>query len=497
MRSRHQKKANPRVRESRPCVLGIDLGTSALKIVALSSSGSVLATARETYPTISSATGQAEQDAELWLTALSKAANRVRSMLRKNAFIEAVALTGQMPTLVALGTSKTIGNAITWQDNRADDWVTRKVDGGLRHDIYLKTGIRIDGRYLAPMFEYHYGAMQRNVKFLFSAKDFLFYALTGSAASDPSTASGYGLFNLRTNSWDPELCQLWGVRVEHLPDVKNSSFSAPLANRGSQLLACAAGIPVFLGCADSVAGAHGISDIEIDLQSIILLTGSSTVILKYDAEARWDDEDRFLVTPLALERTFGREADLLAGGSARGWATDVFRSKGTKSLWRRAYLLAPGADGLFFSPFLAGGEQGVLWNPDLRGTLTGLTLAHDSATIARALLEGMCFEIRRCLEAFEEREPVSSLRLTGWMADVPQQSQLLADILQRPVCAFRLESASAAGAALLSDRIDRQTYLDNIKTEFFRPTRRSSQYAQLYEDYKARFSDSGATLFHY
>ena len=83
------------------------------------------------------------------------------------------------------------------------------------------------------------------------------------------------------------------------------------------------------------------------------------------------------------------------------------------------------------------------------------------------------------------------------MADVPQQSQLLADILQRPVSSFRLESASAAGAALLSDRIDRQTYLDNITTEFYRPNDRSSHYAELYEDYKARFSDPGATLFDY
>lgn len=468
-------------------MLGVDLGTSALKMVALSRNGRLLTTARETYPTISNAPGQAEQDTELWLTALSKAANRARSSLGRNVSIEAIALTGQMPTLVVLGARKTIGNAITWQDNRADDWVNRKVDRRLRHEIYLKTGIRIDGRYLAPMFEYHYRAKQNRVNFLLSAKDFLFYALTGTAASDPSTASGYGLFNLRTNFWDPELCQFWGVSVEHLPGVKSSSFSAPLSKIGGQLLGCDAGIPVFLGSADSVAGAHGISDIEVDWQSIMLLTGSSTVILKYDGEPRWEDEDRFLVTPLALEGRFGREADLLAGGSAVGWAANVLCGKDPKSLWQRAYLAAPGANGLFFSPFLGGGEQGVLWNPALRGTLTGLTLAHDTAMIGRALLEGMGFEIRRCLDVFEKHEAVSSIRLTGWMADIPQQSQLLADILQQPVRAFRLDSASAAGAALLSGRIDRQSYLDHIKTTSYHPTNRKVTYTRLYEDYKARF----------
>jgi sugar (pentulose or hexulose) kinase len=107
-------------------------------------------------------------------------------------------------------------------------------------------------------------------------------------------------------------------------------------------------------------------------------------------------------------------------------------------LWQSAYGIAPGADGLLFAPFLAGGEEGVLWDPSLRGTLAGLTLAHDKAEITRALLEGMFFETRRCLEVFEEEVPLSFVRVAGWIAEIPQELQMLADIIGRPAHAFRL-----------------------------------------------------------
>ncbi len=473
--------------ERSSCVLGIDLGTSALKLVAVSHEGRVIATARETYPTISTAEGRAEQDPAHWLKALSVAAKEIRSRLGKKAMIEAVAITAQMPTLVVIGKHKPIARAITWQDSRADPWVSERVDDRLRREIYLKTGVHIDGRYLAPMFEFHYRSKSRKPNLILSAKDFLFYALTGVATTDPSTASGYGLYSLRTKAWDPELCNFWGILVGQLPSIESSLFRAALSERGSQLLGCKPSTPVVLGCADSVAGSHALSGGKVDSRIATLITGSSTVILKCDAQPRWDKQNRFLVTPLALDGTYGREADLLASGSAREWATGVLERNDKKSLWKLACDVAPGAGGLLFAPFLAGGEQGTLWNPNLRGTISGLTLSHDGATIARALLEGMCFEIRRCLEALEEEAALSSAHVAGWIAEVPQHSQLLADVLGRPVRAFRLSSASAVGAAMLSGLIDNRKYSANTKAIIFRPSRRKILYNSLYVKYVAQF----------
>jgi xylulokinase len=491
-RSQQSRKKNKgmAVAKRSSCVLGIDLGTSALKLVAVSQDGRVIATAHESYTTISTSAGQAEQHCEHWLKALSVAAKKIRSRLTNRARIEAVALTGQMPTLVVVRGQKAVVPAITWQDSRANAWVSKQVDDHLCHDIYHKTGILIDGRYLAPMFQYHHGAKRRACRIL-SAKDFLFHCLTGLAVTDPSTASGYGLYNLRSRAWDPELCKFWNVAPEQLPSIESSSFRAPLSNRGSQLLGCTSATPVVLGCADSVAGVYAVGGHERPTNTATVLTGTSTVIVKCDAEPRWDLQRRYLLTPFAVEGLHAREADLLATGSAREWAENIClrpaNKKPRSSLWKSAYRIAPGADGLLFAPFLAGGEQGVLWNPSLRGTITGLTLAHNGAQIARALLEGMYFEVRRCLQVFEEEAPLSCVCVTGWVAAIPEELQLLADILGWRVHGFKLPSASAIGVALLTGLIDGKKYSELTKPVVLTPGQRSQRYDEIYASYIAQF----------
>ncbi|MBV8050125.1 MAG: hypothetical protein JOZ80_02980 [Acidobacteriaceae bacterium] len=469
---------------NRSCVLGIDLGTSALKLMAVSPEGRTVASAREPYETITNCEGQAEQRCADWLKALSRAASKVHS--RGKLRVEAIGITGQMPTLVVLNGTKPCGRAITWQDSRADSWTSERVNKELREDIYRRTGVIMDGRYLAPMFGFH--CALRPSRFL-SAKDFLFLALTGVFATDPSTASGYGLYNLKSKSWDAELCSFWKIPVEQLPSIMSSLCSAPLSTAGSKMVSCAPGIPVFVGCADSVAGVYALSGNAPQKDTVHIVTGSSTVIIKCDSQPHWDAYGRYLVTPLVGERSYGREADLLASGSAREWAQNLFavNNNNRRSFWHSAYEISAGAEGLLFAPYLAGGEQGVIWNPRLKAALIGLTCAHGPAHIARALIEGMSFEIRRCIEAFEDR-PITSVRTTGWITQNIPELQILTDILGKPVHAVKLESASAMGAALLTNTIDFRTYLTNTKTFDLESTKYNNRYNEVYARYVAEFS---------
>ena len=119
-------------------------------------------------------------------------------------------------------------------------------------------------------------------------------------------------------------------------------------------------------------------------------------------------------------------------------------------------------------------------------------MAHGGAKIARALLEGMCFEIRRCLEVFEKEVPLPFVRVAGWIADIPEELQLLADIIGRPVHAFRLDSAAAIGATLLTGLIDSKKYFANIRPAVFTPGQRSKRYNEIYAKYVAQFP-AGAT----
>src|SRR5581483_7983659 len=104
----------------------------------------------------------------------------------------------------ALGVDGPLGNAIAWSDSRADAWAGERLDPARKAEIYRRTGMPIDGRYLAPMYRFHWHDRRRELTGLLSAKDYLCFALTGCAVTDPSTAAGYGVHALGAG-WDPEL----------------------------------------------------------------------------------------------------------------------------------------------------------------------------------------------------------------------------------------------------------------------------------------------------
>ena len=177
--------------------LGIDLGTSAVKAVALDAQGAVMAFGSADYATHAEQPGQAEQESNDWLQAMAKAVSGIGGQLGPDfpGRVMAIGLAGQLPTLVCMGDQGPVGRAIAWTDGRADQWAAERLDAEpfLRADLYRRTGMPLDGRYLAPMFAFHKRA---NVRHILSAKDFLCFALTGRLVTDPSTASGYGLYAL-------------------------------------------------------------------------------------------------------------------------------------------------------------------------------------------------------------------------------------------------------------------------------------------------------------
>ncbi len=433
--------------------LGLDLGTSAVKVVALSGEA-LIASASAPFPTDSAAPRQAEQHCADWLTAVREAFAALDADLTAAGHgdwrraVQAVGLTGQLPTLVCLGPRGPLGPAITWKDGRADAWAEQVLDRAERARIYARTGMPIDGRYLGPMYRFHYATREAEVSWLLSAKDYLGYALTGQAATDPSTAAGYGAFDLEAGRFDADLAARWDIPGHLLPPVKAAGdLLAPLSPEGAELTGLRAGTPVIVGAADSVLSALAMGGLEAGVVCVTM--GSSTVILDAVRSARRDPAARYLVTPHALTGWYGREMDLLATGTGHDWLGRLFGWQAGE-LDAAAARSEPGARGLTFAPYLAGGEQGALWDPTLTGVLRGLTVRHGSADIARAFLEGVYCEIRRCVEVLAETAPVRSLVVSGHFVDQPASLQLLADVLARPVRPVRTASPAALGAALLA-----------------------------------------------
>jgi sugar (pentulose or hexulose) kinase len=260
-----------------------------------------------------------------------------------------------------------------------------------------------------------------------------------------------------------------------------------LSSAGARLLDLPAGLPVAVGAADSVAGALAMSgqDGGLETGSVSLVMGSGTVIIDAVRERRLDPGRRYLLTPHARAGWYGREMDVLATGSGFRWLGRLL-GRSDAEIEAAAAASPPGARGLFFAPYLAGGEQGALWDPRLSGVLHGLSLHHGPDDIARAFIEGAQFEIRRCLEVLAEAEPVRRIVLAGHRAASPASLQMLADILARPVEAFPHLSPAAVGAALLARPSQPASRPARIRPRV-EPGAAAAHYEAIYRRYLALF----------
>jgi xylulokinase len=232
--------------------------------------------------------------------------------------------------------------------------------------------------------------------------------------------------------------------------VRPSVTCRPLRAAAVARHGCAA-IPVVLGAADSVLGALGLGVRQPG--QVAYLAGTSTVILGITDRLVFDPDHRFLVTPLAEPGRWGVEMDLLATGGAITWLAGVLGDGLTAA---GLVGLAAGTDpsrAPVLLPYLSPGEQGALWDPLLRGALVGLDLGHGREHLARALVNGIVLESRRCLAVLDQVGGFGrAVDVAGAGAGHPSFRSDLADATGWTVSMPRDDHAhhSARGAALIA-----------------------------------------------
>ena len=442
-----------------------------MKAIALDGSGDVVARARADYPTNRPAPGAAEQDPRDWTRAVEQLAAELASDAPPRGW-RAIGLSAMLPTLVTAGVDGVpTGPAITWEDSRAEEYARRLRDlagaatgtaGG--EGLYRATGQWVDGRYLLPMFlrlvdeEPDRAVATRT---LLGAKDYLFWWLTGHAATDPSTATGFGCFGLEAGDWSPDVLAAaeeaiarsdvsGGWRLPAVPPVRAATATKPLRADVAARLGCTQ-VPVCVGAADSVLGALGLG--VGSPGQIAYVAGTSTVILGVTAQQVLDPRHRFLVTPLAEPGRWGLEMDLLATGSALRWLASLLGGGLDEAGVIALAAQVDPPDAPVVLPYLSPGEQGALWNPALSGTVAGLTLGHDRRHLARGLVNGIVLESRRCLAVLDETCPFGTdLLVAGGSATAESFRADLADATGRRVIMPSEQDTdfSARGAALLA-----------------------------------------------
>jgi len=426
-------------------ILGLDLGTSSVKLVLTDGDGHMIDSSRESYPLSGKGEGRYEQDPTDWYSAIKKA---VKTLSERNDLskVIAIGLSGQMPSLVLLDKEygEPIGNSILWCDSRADGIAGDLLQKLGKEEYYLKTGIILDGRYLAPMYLWLKNQGLRGNYYILSAKDYICYLLSGALVTDPSTASGYAVYSLTQSDWDKDLCKKIGIDIRSLPVIRESS--AVVGNLKEDIaveLGLSADAKIINGGADSVCGVLGAG--ATDAGTVSQMWGTSTAIIGLTDSLNLNTNNNHFVTPMGEPGTYGAEADLISTGASFEWINKVAGGKDyTKSLGG----LPPGSCGLLFFPFITGGEQGVLWDPDLKAGLIGLTEKHGITHIVNALMEGMCFEVKRCIESFGM--DVNKIICMGHASEEPYFMQMMADVMGKECFSVGDSHDSALGAAYLA-----------------------------------------------
>jgi len=420
-------------------IIGIDVGTTSAKGVAIDEHGTVLAEAERRYPVSMPHPGWSEQDPESWWLATEAVLGELGADRAAG-----IGLSGQMHGLVVLGSDdRPLRPAILWNDGRSQPQATRIEEQlGIERLVAL-SGNRALAGFTAPKLAWlaeNEPDVHRRIRRVLLPKDYVRFRLTGELATDVSDASGTLLLDVAHRRWSPELAEAFAVDTEWLPAVHESP---------SVTGATPAGVPVAAGAGDQAAGALGVGVVGDDSPASLVL-GTSGVIFAARSEYTPDPAGRLHAFCHALPRTWHVMGVILSAGGALGWLTDTLgTADDIPGLLAQAAAWAPGVEGLTFAPYLSG-ERTPYPDSDIRAAFTGIGLRHDRGALARAVLEGVGFALRDGLDLIAAVGPVPAYaRVSGGGARSDLWLRILAAILNLPLERAVSEAGGAYGAAVL------------------------------------------------
>ena len=428
-----------------PTLVGLDVGTTGVKAIALSARGEVEAVATRGYPLSTPRPGWSEQDPEEWWRASESALAEVSAGRE----VAGIGLSGQMHGLVALDASgAVIRPAILWNDQRtAEECAEIEARVGLERLIGL-TGNRALTGFTAPKLLWlrrHEPEAYARIARIMLPKDYVRLRLTGEWAIDASDASGTLLLDVERRDWSTDVLGALDLPAEWLPPVLESPERAGIVGTSTTSLQ---GTPVAAGAGDQPAAAVGVGADGPGVLSVVL--GTSGVVLAPLPAYAHDAEARVHAFCHAVPGTWQAMGVMLSAAGSLQWFHDAL-APGTPFdvLAAEAEAWEPGAEGLVFLPYLAG-ERTPHADPDARGAFVGLQLRHDRGALVRAVLEGVAFGLRDSLDLLRALGVDASVaRVSGGGARSRLWLRIVASVLGLPLELAESEEGSAFGAALL------------------------------------------------
>ena len=444
--------------------LGIDIGTSGTKTLLIDSSGKILAEATETYSTSHPKPLWSEQDPELWWDATVKTVRKVVKLAKvKGSEVKSIGLSGQMHGSVFLDRNdKVIRPALLWNDQRTAaecDEIERRA-GGRGKLISMVANPALTG-FTAPKILWlrnHEPKRFDRTKKILLPKDDVRRRLTGEYATDVSDASGMLLLDVAKRDWSTQLLSKLELdRDLFAKCYESEEVTGALTADAAKALGLSTDCVVVGGAGDCAANALGTGVVRTGVLSTSI--GTSGIMFVHSDEVQIDPQGRLHTFCHAVRGKWHMMGVSLTGGGALEWFVKNLcaevgnaRDRGSayKILFEEAAGVAPGAEGLYFLPYLAG-ERTPHADPDARGSLVGLTLKHGRGHIVRSIMEGVTYAMRDSLAIIESMGvPVKQIRASGGGSRSALWRQMQADIFGQPAVTINAEQGPAYGVALLA-----------------------------------------------
>ncbi len=430
--------------------IGVDLGTSAVKLLLMEGSGKICNIVSKEYPLFFPHPGWSEQNPEDWYTQSMVGMKELTEGIDRTQ-VAGISFGGQMHGLVTLDAQdQVIRPAILWNDGRTSEETDylNNVIGKDKLSQYT-ANIAFAG-FTAPKILW----MKKNepekfakVEKIMLPKDYLAYRLSGSFCTDVSDASGMLLLDVKNRCWSKEMMEICGVKEEQLPKVYESwEVVGTLKPEVAKELGFSEDVKIIAGAGDNAAAAVGTGTVG-DGQCNISLGTSGTVFIS--SKNFGVDEHNALHSFCHADGSYHLMGCMLSAASCnKWWAEEILGTKDFAS--EQATITKLGENHVFFLPYLMG-ERSPHNDPDARGVFFGMSMDTSRADMTQAVLEGVAFALRDSLEVAKSLGiKIERTKICGGGAKSPLWKKIIANVMNIKVDVLEVEEGPSLGGAMLA-----------------------------------------------
>ncbi|MGG5332719.1 xylulokinase [Enterococcus sp. AZ163] len=484
--------------------LGVDLGTSSLKIILGNDTGELLGSTSSTFAISSPKAGYSEENPVDWQRAFDQAMTDLITQFPE--IVEAsliLGFSGQMHSLVLIDqTGKVLRPAILWNDGRTSAEVQQLRETLGEHLLSVEKNIPLEGFTLPKIMwvQKHQPEIWTQTWKFMLPKDYLVYYLTGQVFTDPSDAAGTIMLDVEKQCWDEELLKQLNISLEQCPKIRPSTkIIGEMKSDLKQHFGFKGSVELVMGGADNACGAFG-NLTDPQAQGLISV-GTSGVVLTYEKEKTQQDLGKYhYFTSVMADQNYKMGVTLAAGYSL-DWLKKLLAPEESFTAFTQSAADSPiGSQGVTFLPYLFG-ERSPYFDPSLSGALLGLRAHHTRSDIIRGVMEGIAFSLRNVYEnmGIQSAAAIEVFRITGGVVKNPFWLQLFADVFQTKMEVLSFDEGPAYGAMLcaVAGKNDSQLFTtwqaaNRVKVVYQPNSDQASDYQKAYEQFK-KLSDQQAS----